>query len=66
MCNHIKYGVVYESYKTTRTICEGTDYQGQGSAKIEVCDHCHNFIITIKTWDGNIKVLELNSQGEPE
>lgn len=55
-CSHIKYGVVYTSYELTRTICEGEDPEGR--VKVEICDLCKTFIITIKTLHGT-QMLQL-------
>jgi len=57
-CTHEKHGVVYDSYRLTRTICEGNDAD-IGNILVEICDFCKAIIITI-TEDYPVKDIEIN------
>lgn len=55
---HITYGTGID--RLTRTVCEGKDEEG--SALVEVCDHCKAFIITITDYRNNVTVLEVEQK----
>lgn len=58
-CSHEKHGVTYDSYRLTRTVCQGKD--AEGSVIVEVCDLCKTFIVTVKKWDETTSVVEINN-----